>query len=261
MASPNRPWHGTLAIAPGRAVYIGPAGDTERHRHHAIQVAVALDDPVLVVLPDESTTDCWAAVVGPDVQHAIDARGSWVGLYYVEGDSEEGRILSVALGPSGWAVPARPVASALEGSFRNLPPDPVDDDLRLLGAEIAGALGLCKSEETPSADEVVDAAIATLKKVVPGEIRAAGLADRVGVPQRDLSAAFRRVTGLSIRSYVLWLRLQLSVRALAGGSNLTEAAHAAGFADGAHMSRVFRDTFGVPPSIGVGRARILSQQP
>ena len=33
------------------------------------------------------------------------------------------------------------------------------------------------------------------------------------------------------------------------GANLTEAAHLAGFADSAHLSRTFRAMFGVAPSL------------
>lgn len=43
----------------------------------------------------------------------------------------------------------------------------------------------------------------------------------------------------------LWLRLQRAVELFAAGTPLTEAAHAAGFADSAHLSRTFRRMFGI----------------
>ncbi|MBV9228376.1 MAG: AraC family transcriptional regulator [Chloroflexi bacterium] len=45
-----------------------------------------------------------------------------------------------------------------------------------------------------------------------------------------------------------WQRLLVALRTSASGASLTEAAHAAGFADSAHLTRVFRTTFGLPPS-------------
>jgi AraC-like DNA-binding protein len=45
---------------------------------------------------------------------------------------------------------------------------------------------------------------------------------------------------------VQWLRLIRAVDAHAGGLSLTEAAHAAGFADSAHLSRTFKRMFGMP---------------
>ena len=54
--------------------------------------------------------------------------------------------------------------------------------------------------------------------------------------------------GLPLRRYLLWLRLQDAVQAIAAGAPLTDAAHAAGFADSAHLSRTFRRMFGITPS-------------
>lgn len=53
-------------------------------------------------------------------------------------------------------------------------------------------------------------------------------------------------TGLPFRAYVLWLRIQRAVQLYAAGASLTDAAHEAGFADSAHLSRTFRRTFGLP---------------
>lgn len=40
------------------------------------------------------------------------------------------------------------------------------------------------------------------------------------------------------------------------GSSLTEAAHVAGFADSAHLSRTFRSMFGIAPSFMFERSRL-----
>ncbi|RIH93508.1 AraC family transcriptional regulator [Meiothermus granaticius] len=41
------------------------------------------------------------------------------------------------------------------------------------------------------------------------------------------------------------------------GVSLTEAAHTAGFADSAHLSRVYRATFGLKPSPVFGNSRLV----
>jgi AraC-like DNA-binding protein len=48
---------------------------------------------------------------------------------------------------------------------------------------------------------------------------------------------------------VLWLRLRIAITRVQAGDDLTVAAHAAGFADSAHLTRTCRDMFGLPPSL------------
>ena len=56
---------------------------------------------------------------------------------------------------------------------------------------------------------------------------------------------FVQQTGLPFRTWLLWQRLVRAVELFARGSSLTEAAHAAGFSDSAHLSRTFRRMFGI----------------
>ena len=61
-------------------------------------------------------------------------------------------------------------------------------------------------------------------------------------------------TGTSFRAYVLWTRLNVAIQfASMAGQSWTEAAHAAGFADSAHLTRTFRRMFGMNPAALVPR--------
>lgn len=48
------------------------------------------------------------------------------------------------------------------------------------------------------------------------------------------------------------MRLVTATERLAAGVSITDAAHGAGFSDGAHFSRTFRSMFGLSPSEAVG---------
>jgi AraC-like DNA-binding protein len=76
----------------------------------------------------------------------------------------------------------------------------------------------------------------------------AALASLAHLSPSRFTHLFRQQTGLSLSRYLLWARLLDAVAAVARGDNMTSAAHQAGFADLAHMSRTFRGTFGVVPS-------------
>ena len=74
------------------------------------------------------------------------------------------------------------------------------------------------------------------------------LAAEVGLSEDRFMHVFKAQMGLPVRRYLLWLRLHRAARLMKAGVTLTEAAHGAGFADSAHMSRTFKENFGVPPS-------------
>lgn len=74
------------------------------------------------------------------------------------------------------------------------------------------------------------------------------LAKLAGLSPSRLMHVFTASTGVPLRVYLLWLRLQRAAGALSAGLNATAAAQAAGFADSAHLTRTFRRMFGVTPS-------------
>ena len=252
-------WQGLLRVAPGCAVFIGPAGDTDIHRHQALQLSVGLDGP-LSIRSGPTVQSCAGVVVAPNAPHAIDGRGRSLGLFYAERSSPEGAAWSRAVRFSGLRLLDPDVVEALRAPFERLARNPADDSLAFLRAALVQAAPDPAPPPAP-ASPLVARAIQRLESQVPGSIRVAELATELGARQRDLSRAFRDETSLSVRAYVLWLRIQRAVAALAEGDNLTGAAHAAGFADAGHLSRVFRRMFGVAPSTGIGRSRIMKGDP
>lgn len=107
---------------------------------------------------------------------------------------------------------------------------------------------------TASLDPRVGRAIRGLKET-GGVGTLAAAARSLGLSSSRLGHLFSAQVGLPFRPYALWLRLQGALAYLARGANLTEAAHGAGFADSAHLTRTFRRMFGVAPSDLAGLAR------
>lgn len=74
------------------------------------------------------------------------------------------------------------------------------------------------------------------------------LAAGVGVSASRLAHLLKAQTGSSMRRLKRGYRFWHAARAMLSGPNFTEVAHVAGFSDGAHFSRSFRDTYGLAPS-------------
>lgn len=249
------PWGGALLIAPGQALYAGPAGATRTHRHHALQLAVGLQGPFEAQLgPGGLSGSFEALLVASNTEHRVEGRGRALAIYYVDGSGTEGRLLARCLEGEG----ARPLTSEvvelrsiLQTALARRSPSPFP----FLRTRVAEVLG-CPSPTAPEGDPAVLAAASLLEETLAAPLPVPELARRVGLRQRELSARFRRETGLTIRRYVLWLRLKAAVASLAEPRTLTEAAHAAGFSDAAHLSRTFVEMFGVSPSESVAASRL-----
>jgi AraC-like DNA-binding protein len=61
-----------------------------------------------------------------------------------------------------------------------------------------------------------------------------------GLSDSRLMHVFTTSVGIPLRPYILWLRLQRAYGEMVMGATLTEAAHRAGFADAAHLSRTVK---------------------
>ena len=74
------------------------------------------------------------------------------------------------------------------------------------------------------------------------------LAGISGLSQSRFMHVFTESTGVPLRPYVLWLRLQRACCDLMAGTSVTASAHSAGFSDAAHLTRTFRRMLGMTPT-------------
>lgn len=82
------------------------------------------------------------------------------------------------------------------------------------------------------------------------------LARRLHMERTRALRCFKAATGQTFREFKKWSALQHAAQLMAQGALVRTAAMDAGFADTAHLSRVFREGFGLTPSAaiaGLGR--------
>ncbi len=176
-----RPWSGHFLWQPGLLSYVGLGGSSDRHSHHALQLAISFDEPLELSLDDRQVRGR-AVLVGSGVPHAF---------------RTDGRRIFYAL------------------------------------VEPHSAIGFSLTQRTTQ------------------------------VTGRDLAdiLPFSEQVGIPFRRFVLWLRLRRAAEHAWRTQSLTEAAHAAGFSDLAHFSRVCRATFGVAPTGLQAMGRISASWP
>jgi AraC-like DNA-binding protein/mannose-6-phosphate isomerase-like protein (cupin superfamily) len=238
-------WRGAFFFTDRVLAYVGAVGSTRLHAHHAVQVAIALGDSTLAFEDRAGKVETGRAFIIPaDAHHAIGRPCRRTLLLHVDPESDSGEALEALVQASsaqGW----RAAAEALPAIVLDDPRDLRRTTQRLLSPF---------TMETQSRG--LHAAVREALRLLPslaesGDVRVREVARRVGLSDSRLMHLFREQVGVPLRSYVRWLRLRLAVDQVRRGANLTEAAHAAGFTDSAHLSNVFHATFGLAPSEAV----------
>jgi AraC-like DNA-binding protein len=218
---------------------------TDPHRHHVVQVTLALSGRIDFDT-ETGPVSGKAIALAPNALHAFEGTGL-VAHLFVDSDGKPGRQIARALFSSGSvaSIPARQLGDLperLKASFED--PRQTDDGLRALGqsliARLAG-VGVQAKALDPRIAKVIAWMAPRLHEAVSLRDAAAFL----GLSPGRARHLFVEQTGLPFRTYLLWLRLVRAVEIYVGSASLTEAAHAAGFADSAHLSRTFRRMFGI----------------
>lgn len=229
---------GTVFISGMRTLYVGPLVATKRHAHHAAQIILAPHGLQIEDAARGAIRAC-AAVIPPRLPHRHGACRH-AALLFLDGDDPTSRQLSRHAEPrcEAWARGPLDV---------HLPRDPTPDQARALIDAILSAVDL--HEPPRPRHPAVRRMCAYLDR--SDRIDLARLAHQAGLSPRQMRHVFARDVGLPMRAYLRWKRVRRAVAAVEQGASLSAAAAAAGFADSAHLSRVFREQFGMAPMQGL----------
>ncbi len=208
----NQPWQGALWLGPDYCLVGGKAGQTHRHAHYAHQALLALGGEVCARV--QGLPQC-----GP--------------LLLIESMREHEILIP---DQPMIAVYAEPLAFDLTELQRAC--EQAGPDLERLAERL---------HHTPRRplDPRLIKAMEQIRAVGEEALPAHHLAREAALSVSQLERLFSGSLGLSVRRLVLWQRLRRALALALAGSSLTDAAHAAGFADSAHLSRSIRRQFGI----------------
>jgi AraC-like DNA-binding protein len=244
MLLPASQYVGASAFTWPAALFLwGPGSRTDLHRHHCVQLVMALDGTLRFRQGQRQRwTTCSAVLVRPDARHEVDARGTDVLIAFVDAESELGAALATRT-PSL----VSPIPPATVGEWRTQLGEAGSLTAARVEPWVTGTL-LC-DRRPPSIDHRVQRVLRNLpnRLAEADAVSLEAVAASVGLSPSRFLHLFTASVGVPLRPYVLWLRLQCGARELARGRSVADAAYAAGFSDAAHFTRTFRRMIGATP--------------
>jgi AraC-like DNA-binding protein len=220
------------------------------HAHYAIQIAFGSAPGIgFRASDDDAWTEYDGALIPSRQPHAMDAtRVAPYAVLLVEPETHEGRALTEGhLGGGIAPIPDAALSTAGAALFaawqEQRSVDGVADAARRVVRTLAG-------DVAPSvvSDERILRAVADMQGHLDVPLTLDEVADVACLSPSRFRHRLVEQTGMGLRPYVLWRRFLRVWELLATGGSLSAAAHAAGFADAAHLSRTSRRMFGFPPS-------------
>lgn len=224
--------------------------DADVHSHRFVQLMVSTE--AMVITLDGEPVTSRAILVGVDVPHSVERATGKVFNWLLDPESAMGQAMQGHLAQRLWCdceheldtVTLFPRSLALFDA----------EDYCAFTRELADAL-LGKVAPLSPLDERITQVLRLLSQQRWPGIEA--LADAVALSPSRLSHLFADQMGVSIHSYLKYVRLKSALGLMHQGLSLTQVAQEAGFYDSAHLSRTFRQTFGVAPKSVRGQFRYV----
>lgn len=234
-------------LLPPTLVVTGPGGDTTAHAHHGMHVVIARTGSLRATVEGGSegamTVEAPGVWIAPDVRHHLCASRCEVAMLFVDPESREGLLLRRQV-----PAPYRIVDEAGRDTLREFwPRAPGARRDETFASAVFDALGISRAERKAPVHPGVLRALRLLREADrPPTLQELAAAARLS--QGRLIHVFTETVGIPPRRYLLWIKVQRASRELSRDATMTEAAHAAGFSDAAHLSRTFRSMFGTTPT-------------
>lgn len=239
---------GRICFWQGGSLWMGRgAGRSDWHAHHAHQIAVRLAGTCLFRSdPAEPWTAFDGAIIHSQRKHEFEFDGA-IAHIFVEPETAQGRALERYVSGAGISALPQDAWERIAGLLRQS--GSVGETGQALVATGQAALAVLTGALAPGVpvDPRVVKAIDFAGARVREPVTLAQAASVAALSPGRFRHLFVAETGAPFRAWLLWLRLNVAIQSAMSGSSWTSAAHEAGFADSAHLTRTFKRMFGINP--------------
>ena len=245
-------WRGRALLTTGLALFSGRASDNRPHGHYAVQLA--LSEAGVVKLADADGRMHAGGFVGcaAGTMHRLEPTEEQIILVYLEpttmiGAAAQKRINGISILETS---PRPDLVRALRLAIADGSPKVAQAALHeYFGTDVS--IGERRPDLRLAA--LIDSA--AFRGVPPALAQSAR---QIAISPSRFSHLFSAEMGIAYSAFRKWRKLIATLQSVASGAQLTAAAHDGGFADSAHFSRTFKDTFGLTPTEALFHMRFSS---
>ena len=233
----------TVWVHPGVVTIYGSSIDAISHSHLAMQIVWPKNNSLCKL---NGGVISGGSIIDSKVKHQLEMVEGWVLL--IEPKSNLGQELFTKL-------LGQPFKSFKTLLFESVKQPTQTDDITKSLTPLFDELTLTKQflifNKSTVKDKRIQLLLTELNQCLDGDCikptnwRAAEVASKLALSESRFLHLFSDELGISWRPYLLWRRIICAVQAMIKGSSATDAAHLAGFSDSAHLSRTFRNNFGM----------------
>jgi len=240
---------GSLFLWPDHWALLGHPAPNRTHQHASASLLVGLHGSFSLEV-DGIWHQPRAALVAPDVPQALDPCGQPMLVVQLDPDSLHWRSLHQQLRGARWAELATPERQLQP--FASAPGGISCEQVAGLLTEMTAFMG----HSPVPMDNRVEQVCQRLRQDLPERLDVSSLAAAVGLSSSRLSHLFRAETGVSLRRFLLHLKMCRALARWQPGMSFSALAATAGFYDQPHMVRTARRMFDALPSAAVASGEL-----
>lgn len=229
-------------------LFLGNISDNILHKHYAIQIIISLDQSITISTPERHYKNT-ALAIQPLITHKLNSRVQKVLLVFINPASKLGHTINKHVLNKNIEEFNNAWTDSLKTLTHQWDNGEIDKYffLKQYSHITKEYFTSCENINSYSDARIMDA-LQILESSSNKAIPLKTIAEEVSVSPSRFIHLFKNETGITYRRMQLWIKLMKSFELLPQVTNITELAHSSGFADSAHYSRTFKETFGIKPS-------------
>lgn len=228
-----------LYITKGLSFFIGTIVETSRHNHNALQITLSANSDFTVEF-DDTIIQTKSIIINSNCNHKLIGRNGKQILISIESESDYSKAFQTVLEKESYKE------ISFDPKFLSKIEKEIEEEKNLSKTleKIISHLDIQFNKEL-NIDDRVKKVLSFINTVEEKKITIKSLANHVSLSESRLQHLFKSQIGMSIKKFLQWKRLVDGIHIIANGKDFTYAAHEAGFSDSAHMSRTFKEMFGI----------------